>query len=614
MKPYRHQILEGIVDGELKLALVEIIDEILAQDTACTKMNQGEKLVTSDSQISAVETGWSAHSMAHRDIPDDIFQLDKNSLSTAIPTTDRHGQLLRPAARNQQSGSATNTDGYLESDEIKRNEQLNISTGTHFHEIAAGNSETAPDRSTVSSQQFTYKTIAPEQNSINSDRTIPGKLDNEVTAPENSINIQNNKTFLKPDQERKLILILTKMFDAEFRKGHFPFNQVARSVLQLLGEKFGSNVARQISIEHLQGAYIGMSARYRDLGATRACDVIAIKNKSELEDPNITNENESTYFKNVTQDAKIVYLMGEGSIQHKQHGSNEIGRRGTRSTEGAPEKNDPQTNTGALNILSGATGNNVYPLSSSTSFSEMPIESGSATSAEVSATGEFTANPTLHNSPEIDSVEQQQELARIQESLPDLIEVTQAKNFHPEKNFAGILNYGTETNELPDTSDNHGIRYADTTMAMEGNFAIADDVHRTLDQPVGTPAPPAENTAHNEPDSTTAAQNQAFNQLLLTNTLIPFDKASAAHTRIKSKLESHTIKPDPELLIDGATLTVAFIEAGIREYNAYLQIMIDNFGYKIEPYLRDFYEGACYYLGLDCPKEFPTGQIRGGAR
>jgi hypothetical protein len=151
-------------------------------------------------------------------------------------------------------------------------------------------------------------------------------------------------------------------------------------------------------------------------------------------------------------------------------------------------------------------------------------------------------------------------------------------------------------------------------MAMEGSFTTADDVHKTLGQPITTPELPIENTTQAEPNSTLVTQNQTFNQLLSTNTLIPLDKACAARTRIKSQLESHVAKPNPDLLIDGATLAVAFIEAGVREYGEYTHLMIDDIGCKIEPYLRDFYEGACYYLGLDCPKEHPTHQVRGGGR
>jgi hypothetical protein len=602
------------VDGELKLALVEIIDEILAQDTACTKMNQGEKLVTSDSRVSTDETGWDAHDMTHRNITDDIFQFDKNNLDTSMPTIDMYGQLLWPTAKRKPSGSITSTDEYLDSAEVRRNEQLNVPTETHYSGFATENFETTPDRSTNPSQQFTYTTVTPKQKPLDVDQTNSNKLDDKIVLPGNNISDSNSKTSLRPDQERKLILILTKMFDAEFRKGNYPFNQVARNVLQLLGEKFGSNVANQISIEHLQGAYIGMSARYKNQGATQTHDVIAVRNKSELEDTPVINENGNSHLKNVTQDAKVVYLMGEGSVQYRQLGSNEIGKRGIRSNNSVPEKNDLQINTGAPNISSGATSSNVHPLSGSTDISEIPLESGSATIAEAHAVSKFTANTVLRNTPETDSVAQHQELAPAKELLSALIEEKHAEGFHLEKYIADALNVGSKTDRHLDTIDNHGTKFIDATMAMEGSFTTADDVHKTLGQPITTPELPIENTTQAEPNSTLVTQNQTFNQLLSTNTLIPLDKACAARTRIKSQLESHVAKPNPDLLIDGATLAVAFIEAGVREYGEYTHLMIDDIGCKIEPYLRDFYEGACYYLGLDCPKEHPTHQVRGGGR
>ena len=124
------------------------------------------------------------------------------------------------------------------------------------------------------------------------------------------------------------------MFDTEFCKGNYPFKQAARHVLELLREKFGSNVANQISIEHLQSAYIGMSARYKDRGADQPCDVIAIRNKSELGEDKVINEHSSTYLKSVIQDAKVAYFMGEGNIQDRQNGNNEIKNSGAQSNEG----------------------------------------------------------------------------------------------------------------------------------------------------------------------------------------------------------------------------------------------------------------------------------------
>ena len=598
--------MEGIVDGELKLALVEIIDEILAQDTACTKMNQGEKPPPSDSHISTDKTDWDAHSVIHHDIPDNTFQFDKNSLGTSIPAIDMYGQLLWTAAKRNASDNIANTDEHPNSAEIGRNEQPNISTETEF---IAKNFESVPNyRPINSSPQHTYKTINPEQKPLGLDQANPNKLGHEEVASfGDNISDQNPKTFLKPDQERKLILILTKMFDAEFRKGNYPFNRVARNILQLLGEKFGSNVVSQISIEHLQGAYIGMSARYKNHGATQARDVIAIKNKNELKETADISKTENSYFKNTTQDTKIVYLVNEENMQHKHHGGNEIGKRGIQNSRDITEQNDPQTNTGTPNIPSRTTGNNVYPLSGNVNISEIPLESGSTTFTEFLTNNESPVNTVLRNSTEIDSTVQHQKRDYIKELSPTLVDEYQAESPHPKKYVTNTLNNNTEANEHLDAVDNY-----DTAITTKSSFIIANDVHKTLDQPVSAPTLPVENTTQNELDSTAALQNQAFNQLLSTNTLIPLDKACAARNRIKSKLEFHAAKVDPELLIDGATMAVAFIEAGIREYHAYTQIMINEFGHKIEPYLRDFYEGACHYLGLDCPKEYQAYQVRGG--
>ncbi|MDP1679138.1 MAG: hypothetical protein Q8L02_03315, partial [Candidatus Nitrotoga sp.] len=301
----------------------------------------------------------------------------------------------------------------------------------------------------------------------------------------------------------------------------------ARHILELLREKFGSNMADQISIEHLQGAYIGMSARYKGQGADQACDVIAIKNKSELEKDHVINERCSTYLKSVNQDSNVAYFMGEGSIQDRPNENSEIRKGGAQSNDGISErdavaygeKNDLKINTGASNLSPSSAESNVYQLSSSAVFDETSIKFDSATVTKVLAESGLTVNTAKKNQSE------------------------------------------------------------------------TENVH----------------------DVITVAQNQEIRPLLSTSKLIAIDKIAAARARIKSKLGTLNSKLDAELLIDGATMAVAYIEAGMRKYSAYTLAMINDFGNGIEPYLRDFYEGACYYLGLECQTACKTFQIRGGS-
>jgi hypothetical protein len=89
---------------------------------------------------------------------------------------------------------------------------------------------------------------------------------------------------ITPEQEQRLLPVLTKLFDAAFRRGYHKFREAARYVLNAVRQALGA-VADLISLEHLQGAYIAMSARYRSQGAEAAKDVIAVQALAEIEPP-----------------------------------------------------------------------------------------------------------------------------------------------------------------------------------------------------------------------------------------------------------------------------------------------------------------------------------------
>ena len=611
--------MKSMVGGKLKLALMEITEEILAQDNARTKAGQDEKSAPHNNQDATNEPDLDAGSMKHADIPD-IFQFGENSANPAMPTADMYGQSLWSAAESKPSDEVTRAEEYLDAAGIKGNEQLNALAGIQHGDVTSENFEETYDQPTGISPQFVDKTDHFEQKSLNpAQAAIDKSVDIFVSSKDNIIG-SNIKTFLPPDQESELIFILTKMFDAEFCKGNYPFKQAALHVLELLREKFGSNVANQISIEHLQGAYIGMSARYKDRRADQACDVIAITNKSELEKDNDINEPSSTYLKSVTPDSKVEYFMVEGSIQDRHNRNSEIRKSGVRSNDGISgrdavaygEKSGLKINTGASNLSSSGAGSNVYQLSGSAVFDETSIKSDLATVTKVLAESGFTENTVKKNQAETDKAEQHHKLATIKESLPILTEGKQKEILKEEKCFARSIDGVAKTNEHLDATGNQVKECVDAIVAMKSRSITAGGAREAHGQQIDISAQSTEKTTENAHDVIAVTQNQAINQILSTNKLITLDKITAARARIKSKLGLLNSKPDPELLIDGATMAVAYIEAGMRKYSAYTLAMTNDFGNGIEPYLRDFYEGACYYLGLDCQTESKTLQIRGG--
>lgn len=89
---------------------------------------------------------------------------------------------------------------------------------------------------------------------------------------------------ITPEQEQKLLPVLTRVFDAAFRLGHIKFKQAARFVLDTIRAKLGAETADQITIDHLQGAYIAMAGKYRERGAEPARAVTAVESIEEIKE------------------------------------------------------------------------------------------------------------------------------------------------------------------------------------------------------------------------------------------------------------------------------------------------------------------------------------------
>jgi hypothetical protein len=89
---------------------------------------------------------------------------------------------------------------------------------------------------------------------------------------------KNVKKNITPEQEQKLLPILTRVFDAAFRLGYLKFKQAARFVLETIRAKFGNDIADKITIDHLQGAYIALG---RD-GKSSKSEVISYDSLASL--------------------------------------------------------------------------------------------------------------------------------------------------------------------------------------------------------------------------------------------------------------------------------------------------------------------------------------------
>ena len=101
----------------------------------------------------------------------------------------------------------------------------------------------------------------------------------------------STKKFMLPEQEQKLLPVLTRLFDAAFRLGYLKFKEAARFALDQVRNALGDEAADMITLEHLQGGYIGMSGRYKDKGADGIKEVSQVASLDEI-NQNAPQEND----------------------------------------------------------------------------------------------------------------------------------------------------------------------------------------------------------------------------------------------------------------------------------------------------------------------------------
>ena len=123
---------------------------------------------------------------------------------------------------------------------------------------------------------------------------------------------------ITPEQEQKLLPVMTRLFDAAFRLGHIKFKQAARFVRDQIRSALGADVADLLTIEHYQGGYISMSGRYKEQGAEKAVEVAAVESLDESSDESPVGTSDETPVEQPAQaerqkdsDGRPIYQKGE---------------------------------------------------------------------------------------------------------------------------------------------------------------------------------------------------------------------------------------------------------------------------------------------------------------
>jgi len=124
---------------------------------------------------------------------------------------------------------------------------------------------------------------APEAKPTEADEKAKAKQDLEDALGDLSMLLTKpGRMNIVPEEEQKLMPILTRIMDAAFRLGKIKFKEAARFVMDTIRSKLGDEAADQITLDHLQGAYIGMAGKYQDQGASSKKEVIAVESMEGL--------------------------------------------------------------------------------------------------------------------------------------------------------------------------------------------------------------------------------------------------------------------------------------------------------------------------------------------
>jgi hypothetical protein len=92
---------------------------------------------------------------------------------------------------------------------------------------------------------------------------------------------KNTRMNIMPEQEQKLLPVLTRLLDAAFRLGYHKFKDSAKFALDQIRTHLGDDAADALTLDHLQGAYIAMAGGKQNADTKRA--VIEVETKAEIE-------------------------------------------------------------------------------------------------------------------------------------------------------------------------------------------------------------------------------------------------------------------------------------------------------------------------------------------
>lgn len=265
------------------------------------------------------------------------------------------------------------------------------------------------------------------------------------------------KANLTPEEETKLIPIVSKMFRIAAKMGYIKFKEAARHVLEQIRALAGNEIADKLSIDNLQAGYINIA---KEIGGDKR-EAMAYDSIEEITqgDGNEPDQRSSTNLERDSRDAEAADELGAQGVRAGRDGDGRPGERGIPGAEGesragsgdglsgreapaAGERGNQQIYTGAPDVPAGSAGSRVDSGSDSAGLNGAPIEPNSTAFVEELAESGLSLAQAKREQANADSKEHQPGLQNIRDTLPILTEGQQEDVFKAETRFAVPDGYG----------------------------------------------------------------------------------------------------------------------------------------------------------------------------
>lgn len=133
----------------------------------------------------------------------------------------------------------------------------------------------------LSGQGSIFDEPAPAPEPSQQERRAKADLQNALADLGDIFSAKFKANMMTPQQEAKLVPVLTRVLDAAFRLGYVKFKDAAKFALEQIRTALGSEVADSLTLDHLQGSYIAMAGGRPGADTKRA--VIDVEDMSEIE-------------------------------------------------------------------------------------------------------------------------------------------------------------------------------------------------------------------------------------------------------------------------------------------------------------------------------------------